>query len=243
MIALLAAELLKLRTLRLPWLLAGVATVCAGVIGGTYAHLARPQDHADLTDVARAPAQLVWFLVIVVAVLASAGEFQHRTSRAALLAAPRRGRLLVAKAAAAAAYGAAVTGLGAVVAVLSGLATTHADGPSLPVGPGSGWAAVVGTVAVGAVWAVVATGLGMLTRSTAVSVAAVLLWKFVGEGLLPVLLRRPGISAWTPAGAAGSLTGLQGHAMPAAAGGGLLLAYAAAVVGVAAAAFLVRDPV
>ena len=74
----------------------------------------------SLTNLATAAAAPLWFLAVVVAVLASAGEFQHRTIQPTLLQTPRRGRLLAAKTLVAAGYGAIITLLG----------TTSAGSPS-----------------------------------------------------------------------------------------------------------------
>jgi ABC-2 type transport system permease protein len=236
-----AAELLKLRTLRLPWVVGLLAVAFAAVIGiGNVAALEEGH-RLGVTELARAPGQLLWFLVIVVAVMASAGEFQHRTIRTTLLAEPRKAVVLAAKAGAAATYGLIVTALGLAVATASGLVTAQVTGTHVHADPLGRWPLVLGTVVVGAVWAVVATAIGVLTRSTAVTITVVLLWRFVGEGILPVVLRRPGLSSWTPSGAADSLTGMPGHGMSIAAGGGLLLVYTAAVTLVAAAVFVGRD--
>lgn len=87
-----------------------------------------------------------------------------------------------------------------------------------------------------------ATGLGMLTRSTATAIAAILLWRFVGEGVLPVVTRNPGLDGWTPSGAASALVGVGGHALPAAGAAALLTGYAVSVCAAAGLLFLRRDP-
>jgi hypothetical protein len=97
-------------------------------------------------------------------------------------------------------------------------------------------------VVVGALFAVLAGGLGMLTRSTALALTALLLWRFVGEGVLPIVLRRPGISDWTPTGVAQTLVGSEAQVGTVLASGALLLGYTALVMGAAGVAFLRRDP-
>jgi ABC-2 type transport system permease protein len=186
----------------------------------------------------------VWFLVIVLAVVASAGEFQHRTVRTSVLAVPRRGAGLAAKGAVAAAMGALLTVLGAAACLGGGLVTAVVSGTSLPVGSGADYASAAGSVALGSLWAVLATGLGMLTRSTAIAITAVLIWRFVAEGIIPIVTRNPGLSRWTPSGAGDAVVGLGGsNALPVAAAAALLLGYAAAVCGAAALRYLRSDPV
>jgi len=187
------------------------------------------------------PAQAMWFLAIVSAVLASAGEFQHRTIRTTLLAAPRRGRVLAAKSAVAAAYGGLLVLLGTAAAVAAGLITAAGSGVWFT-GSGVSWAHLAGTVAVGAVFAVLATGLGVITRSTAIAVGTVPLGRFVGEGILPALLRHDGVTRWTPNGTAGALNGIGDHPLAPWAAALWLSSYAVAMCGLAAALFLRRDP-
>jgi ABC-2 type transport system permease protein len=242
MTALLSTEALKLRTLRLTWIVAALAVALSATIGFAGVRIASDAgEPLRLAELAAAPAQAMWFLAIVMAVLASAHEFQHRTIRTTLLATPRRDRVLVAKSAVAAAYGGLLVMMGTACAVVAGLVTAAASGASF-IGGTVSWRHVAGAVAVGAVFAVLATGLGVLTRSTAAAIAAVLLWRFVGEGILPSLLRQDSLSRWTPNGTAGALVGLGAHPLPQWAAALVLVGYATAVCGVAALVLLRRDP-
>jgi ABC-2 type transport system permease protein len=239
--ALLAAEVLKLRTLRMTWVAAVLAVAVSALIGFAGVRISLDAgEEAPLTSLAAAPVQALWFLAIVVAVLASAGEFHHKTVRTTLLAEPRRGRVLAAKGTAAAAYGALLVLLGTASAVLAGLVTAAAEGTTLT--SGGSWGHVAAGVGVGAVFAVFATGLGVLTRSTAAAITAVLLWRFVGEGVLPAVLRADDVTRWTPNGAASGLVGLGADSLAPWAAGLVLAGYAAAIGGIAAVLFLRRDP-
>jgi len=243
MTALLSTEALKLRTLRMAWIVVALAVALSAVIGFAGVRIATDAgEPLRLAELASAPAQAMWFLAIVVAVLASAHEFQHRTIRTTLLVTPRRGRVLVAKSAVAAAYGGLLVLLGTAGAVVAGVVTAAGSGASFTGGSSASWGHVAGAVAVGAVFAVLATGLGVLTRSTAAAIAAVLLWRFVGEGVLPVVLRDDGLTRWTPSGTAGALVGLGANPLAPWAAALMLAGYATAVCGVAALLFLHRDP-
>jgi ABC-2 type transport system permease protein len=242
MTALLSTEALKLRTLRTTWLVAALAVAVSAVIGFAAVRISiGAHEPLHVAAIAGTPAQAMWFLAIVSAVLASAGEFQHRTIRSTLLAVPRRGRVLAAKSAVAGAYGGLLVLLGTAAAVVAGLITAAASGVSFT-GIGVSWGHLAGTVAVGAVFAVLATGLGVITRSTALAVGAVLLWRFVGEGILPALLHHDGMTRWTPNGTAGALIGIGDHPLAPWAAALLLSGYIAAIFGLAAALFLRRDP-
>jgi ABC-2 type transport system permease protein len=204
MTALLSTEALKLRTLRTTWIMTARAVAVGAAVGLAAVRISiGAGEPLRLAGLAGVPVQALWFLAIVSAVLASAGEFQHRTIRTTLLATPRRRRVLAAKSTVAAAYGGLLVLLGAAAAVAAGLITAAASGASFAE-TGLSWGHLAGTVAVGAVFAVLATGLGVLTRSTAIAVGAVLLWRFVGEGILPALLHHDSLTRWTPNGAAGA---------------------------------------
>ena len=242
MTALLSTETLKLRTLRMAWIVAALAVAVSATIGFAAVRISTDAgEPLRLTDLATAPAQAMWFLAIVSAVLASAGEFQHRTIRTTLLAVPQRWRVLVAKSTVAGAYGGLLVLLGTAAAVVAGVVTAAGSRASLTAG-GATSGHLAGTVAVGALFAVLATGLGVLTRSTAAAIAAVLLWRFVGEGILPAVLHHDGLTRWTPNGTAGALAGLGAHPLTPAAAGLLLAGYTAAISAIAAALFLRRDP-
>jgi len=242
MTALLSTETLKLRTLPTTWIVAALAVAASATIGFAAVRISiDAHEPLHVAALAGTPAQAMWFLAIVSAVLAGAGEFQHRTIRTTLLAAPRRGRVLAAKSAVAGAYGGLLVLLGTAAAVVAGLITAAASGVSFT-GSDVSWAHLAGTVAVGAVFAVLATGLGMITRSTALAVGAVLLWRFVGEGILPALLHHDGLTRWTPDGTAGALIGIGDHPLAPWAAALVLSSYAVAICGLAAALFLRRDP-
>ncbi len=242
MTALLATEALKLRTLRTTWILAALAVAVSAAIGVVAVRITiGAHEPLRVAALAGTPAQAMWFLAIVSAVLASAGEFQHRTIRTTLLASPRRSRVLVAKSAVAAAYGGLLVLLGTAAAVVAGLITAAGSGASFTQ-TGLSWAHLAGTIAVGAAFAVLATGLGVLTRSTAVAIGAVLLWRFVGEGVLPALLHHDSLTRWTPNGTAGALIGIGAHPLAPWAAALTLSGYTIAISAVAAGLFLRRDP-
>ena len=242
MTALLSTEALKLRTLRMSWIVAGLAVAVSAAAGIAAVRISIDAGMPlHLAVVAAAPAQALWFLAIVSAVLASAGEFQHRTIRTTLLAVPQRRRVLVAKSAVAGAYGGLLVLIGTAAAVVAGLIAAAASGVSFTRTIVS-WEHLAGTVAVGAVFAVLATGLGVLTRSTAVAISAVLLWRFVGEGILPALLHHDGVTRWTPNGTAAALIGIGDHPLAPWAAALLLSGYTAAICGLAAVLFRRLDP-
>ncbi len=240
---LVSAELLKLSTLRSPRWIVAVTVLLSGVIGSVGAGVTSGDGLiVSMADLARAPLQQAWFAVIVLAVLASAGEFQQGTIHTTLLAAPKRGRVLLAKALSAAIVGSVVVTAAVATSVAAGFVTALVAGAELSGGHASDLARVAAGIGLGGIWAIVATGLGVLTRSTALSLAVLLLWRFVGESLVPIVLRDPGAYAWTPSGAGDALVGLGSPLLPIAGAASLLVLYVAAICGAAAATFMWRDP-
>ena len=242
MTALLSSEALKLRTIRLFWIVVAVTIGLSGTIGFAAAKISADQGDPLSPPRCPAPAQASWFLCIVLAVVASAGEFQHRTIRTTLLASPRRSRVLVAKSLISSASGAMLVALGALTAVAAAWVTNAVLGESFAGGGGGSWWHVLGTVAVGAIWSTMAVGIGVLTRSIAIAIAAVLLWRFVGEGVLPVVVGGDEIDQWTPTSLADSVIGIGSTSVTPWAAGLALAAYTVGVCGLAAVLFLKRDP-
>jgi ABC-2 type transport system permease protein len=243
MSALLASEALKLRTIRLFWVVVTVTIALSAVLG--YAGVKISSDGGDpvsLVAVGAAPAQATWFLGIVLALVASAGEFQHRTIRTTLLASPRRSRVLAAKSIVASGHGALLVALGAATAVATAWATSALLGESLADSGGPSWWQVAGTIALGALWPVVAVSIGILTRSIAIAVSALLLWRFVGEGVLPVVIRVDDISSWTPTGLANTIVGAGASSLSPATAALVLAAYTIMLCAFAAVFFIHRDP-
>jgi len=237
------SELRKLTTLRLPWVLLSVAVLMSAVVGAVNVHELGDVTEVSYADVGLAATQPAWFLLVVAAVLAAAGEFQHRTVVTTLLSTPNRVSVLASKAAVATGFGAVLTTTAIATSVTSGAVTAAVDGLSIHAGGADEWWAVAGAVVVGGLWAVMASALGLLTRSTAVALTAVLLWKFVLEGLVPVVLRHPGFSDWTPSGAAAAVVGAHGAGPRPALGALVLIGYAFATCVAAGVTFVSRDPV
>jgi ABC-2 type transport system permease protein len=237
----LGAETLKLRTLLLPRLMIVLAALGTGFV--SFAVVRTDDDGAAASPHAMAAAagQPMWFLAVVVAVLATAGEFQHRTIHPTLLQVPRRGRLLVAKTVVAAAYGATITLVGTVCSVGMGLVSLKIDGQPIGAVDLGLLATIAEAVTIGAVWAVMAAGLGMLTRSTAIALVALLMWRFVLEGILPIATRHPDLPRWLPSGAADALLSGRAELLAPWAGGLLFAGYAAVVTLAAALLFIRRD--
>lgn len=160
---------------------------------------------SDLLGGVRGPAFLLGLVGIALGVLATASELRHGTMASTLVAAPRRGRLVVAKVVTVGAAVALTALVAEMVAVGLGAAVLRGAGVEGPLVTGDVLVTAAAVVGIGLLYAVAGVGLGLLVRDQTAAVAGALLWATVVENVLPVVLRRPGLSRWMPGGAARSL--------------------------------------
>jgi len=250
--ATLSAELRKLRATR--------TTAAAGlVVAGLSAAIAAanvalagkdqnpPLDADTVHHILRAPTVIVGFAMLVVGVLASAGEYRHNTVVPSLLAQPRRARLALSKLAAIGILAVLVSALSAVASSSTGwLLLSSRDAPATDLGPVPTGLVVLGGTAV--LYGMLGVGLGLLLRNQAVAMTVALVWYFVIEHVAPMVFSAPHAAKWLPGGAAdafsrlgdpasGSATGLVAPWL----GGGLLTAYAFGLAVLATAGLVRRD--
>ena len=148
-------------------------------------------------------------MLVVLAILATASEFNWGTMRLTFQAVPSRVPALLAKVAVVGAVGA---GLGLVVGFGSwGLATLVHPDADLALHSGAEWRSVLGQSLVFLLAAVAGVGVALLLRSVAFALTAVLVWTQVLEGLVVFI---PGagkhIYQWMPFHAADQFVGAGG---------------------------------
>ncbi|HSJ60621.1 MAG TPA: hypothetical protein VK895_05270 [Jiangellaceae bacterium] len=240
MTALISAELLKIRTTRLPAVTIAVVLLIAAALPVLYAAAAGSGDiealnPASLTDMMGLPAKVAGGGVLLIGLLLAAGEFRHRTVFTTRLAEPRPQRVLAAKLV-------AMTVTGLAVGVVLDLVTAGVGGAVLayhgeafePFARGFlGVALVVPLVL--ALHGVLGVAVGTLLRSTTAAVGVTLMWAFVVEGIVPVVFRTPEMATWLPRGAIQNLLSAQTTTqLPLVTAGALIVGYAAALVAAAA---------
>jgi ABC-2 type transport system permease protein len=235
--SLIAAELLKLRTTRMLAVCASVVVLFAAALpifsGAVAGHGGEPAlAAASLADFLRAPAQLTGGAVLLLGLLAAAGEYRHRTIFSARLEEPRTTRLLAAKLITLAAVGVVVGFAMDVVATVVGaivLARHHVAVE--PLAHGVPKLAVV-LPAVIALQGILGVAVGALLRNTAAAVGATLVWAFIIEGIMPIATGQPHLTNWLPSGAIREITSNHtpaGQLVPVAAAA-VLLGYAAVLI-------------
>jgi ABC-2 type transport system permease protein len=208
--SLVSAELLKLRHTRSAWIPLGAALAIAivavlantSMTGHGGAHLSP----AALPGLLRASGgQLIDGAVLLAWIVLAAGEFRHRTSVTTFLGQPRRLRVVSAKLAAAALTGAAVGLLAEALSAATSAAVLSAHHVPLDWSQPGVLGAVVAVPLLAALYGVLGAGLGLLLRNTAAALGLALMWAFVIEGILPMLIRAPGIVRWLPEAAANAV--------------------------------------
>jgi ABC-2 type transport system permease protein len=207
---LIRSEVLKLRTVRGPWLLlaAGPVLVIVGISGlivsGTSVHdptaQAKALSHVGLTSI----------FTLLFGIIAVAGEYRHRTITDTYLSTPARGHVVGAKLV----VYAALAALAGVVSTLVGLAVAAAwwadKGASFGWGDSAMWATIGGGIAWNAVFAAVGVSVGALIRNLVGAVAAALAWIALVEGVVGQLIGN--LARWLPF-YAGQALGAGGTAM------------------------------
>ena len=184
MLATLNAERIKLQSTRAPvWTALSVAVLSLGfaaIQAGGLPYSSLPPERAALgVSMFGVP------VLMILAALSVTNEFRTGMIRATFLATPRRGVVLTAKAAVAAAFSGVVTAvmmIGAIGLARSLLSSERAG--ELDLSGSEVWRAVGATSLYAALGAVLAVALGALLRHTAGVVAVLVLMPFVVEPLL-----------------------------------------------------------
>ena len=179
--------------------------------------------------------------MLVLGIIASGGEYRHKTIIPAMLITPRRGALIAAKATATATAGVMLSGLtfglglATVVAELSARGITY-----LPPGTARMFA---GTVIAATLFGLIGVALGYITRSTVAAVVGAVGWVLFAElAILGTLA--PHLAKWLITGSATALTNppvTGSGALTPAAAVAVLSAYAVVLLAIASPLVLRRD--
>jgi ABC-2 type transport system permease protein len=230
LIRLIRTEVLKLTSVRGPWLLLAVPPVF--VVAGISGLVASGGNLHDPSTQAKALAHvgLTSIFLLAFGILAVAGEYRHKTITDTYLSAPSRARVVGAKLLVYTVIGA----LSGVAASIVGIAVTAAwwadKGAHFGWGNTAMWTTIGGGIAWDAAFAAIGVGLGALIRSLVGAIAVALAWIAVVEGVVGELIGN--LARWLPFYAgqslgAGGASMLPQHLLPRWGGGVVLVGYAA----------------
>lgn len=196
MINILRSEWIKLRTVRMNLVLFIIAvafpvTVCVLV---TALQKKKDINTVDLAGLVTGTSVVTALLLGVVGAVSISSEFAHGTIRPTFAATPRRGRVLIAKAAVIAVFAAVAEALVVVFcfAVSSAIASSRGASISLGNEP-TARAGMIGVVVFAVIVSLLGYGLGMLLRITPVAVAVLILWPLVVENIIVAILSAAGV--------------------------------------------------
>jgi len=206
---LVATEILKLRTARSTrgFLLGGlaVAVLLGAATSATAgeeaaAALGSADNLANVLGVSALPG----VIMLILGILATAGEYQHHTITQTFLTTPVRGRVVAAKLAALALLGLPVAAAVMGAAVAGALPRLLLDADGLDVLNSAVAQTVAGNLLAAVLLGVVGVGVGGLLRNQLAGVILAVAWALIGEGILSVLLGQEAVR-WLPGGAAQSV--------------------------------------
>jgi hypothetical protein len=250
MSALIRAELLKLRTTRLPFvfalaisglaLLGTIATaLTAGRADAGTPPLETPEGVRNVFS-SGVGAATVWAMVL--GVIVASGEWRHRTVTQTFLLTPRRHRVVTAKLVAMLAVGTLYAVLTVAVTVVSALVTLRIKGVDAGVTEHGVPRALLGGALATVIYGIVGVGVGALVRNQVAAIIGSLIWDGVANTLLVQFL--PALGRWTPTGASSAMTGVSStdtDLLPMWAGALVLTAYAVVLAAAGTAMIERRD--
>ena len=199
MINLMRSEWIKVRTVRVNYVLGIIAAAFPIVIVGLVAALTSDEQSVadDLVGAVTGTMVLTSILLGVIGALNLTSEFSHNTIRATFAAAPQRTRVLLSKA--------IVTLLSTLIAAAIIEALTYLVGSLIlssrdadVVLDGSDKAALIGAVVLAGLLSMLGFGLGLLIRNSPATITLLILWPLLLESILQGVLGAAGVEEPTP---------------------------------------------
>ncbi|MEV0970705.1 ABC transporter permease [Microtetraspora glauca] len=252
MIGLVRAELLKLSTTRLWWVMLLVTLLLIGVNLAFFIGFAgNPQGGLPALDTPEW-VQFAWsagsgggIFVMILGVVMITSEFRYQTITGTFLTTPRRERVIAAKLFAGLIVGALFAVAVLIFTALVVIPTVMIAGGELSLGESRVPQISLGILASLALYTLFGIGLGALVRNQIAGIVGAVAWAYVIENIFLGVPALQVVGKWLPGGAARALmsidvdTGMDANMLPAW-GGALVLAGYAVVFAIVASATTVR---
>ncbi len=204
MIAVLRSEWIKLRTVRMNYVLVIIAIAFPLIISVLTVSLSKVREvnSEDLVGLITGTSVVTAMLLGVVAAVSIGGEFAHGTIRVTFAATPARGRVLIAKGIVTTLVSMVVEAVVVVLCYTICSAIANGRGASVSLSDSSGAKpAMVGVIVFAGIVSLLGYGLGMVIRNMATAVAVLILWPLLLENLIAGLLSVAGVDQpikWLP---------------------------------------------
>jgi len=245
MSALIAAELLKLRTVKTTWVLLA-ATIALSVLAIAGAIIAENSAASPDFESERGMRMILNMsstgvvVVLVLGVIISSGEYRQRTATETFLATPRRWRVIAAKLVVASAVGAAFGALATGAAIVAADRMYWILDYDFPFASADVWSIFGGAVLFAALFGGLGAATGSLVRNQVAGITGWLVWLAIVEHIAGQLV--PGLARWFPAAAGTALMRAPIDNLLSRPAAGLVLGlYAVAFMGVAIVSERYRD--
>lgn len=201
MINVLRAEWIKLRTVRMNWVLAIIALAFPLIITLLTSFFSGDDDDFDartLLEVLIGTGIVSTLLCGVIAAASITSEFGFGTIRPTFAAVPHRARVVLAKGIVGVLSGMLLLGIVVPIGVVAGQALAESQDAVINVrGVSTAVPALLGLVVLAGLMSLAGYGLGLLMRSSPMAIATLIVWPLIAEGLIAQLIAV--ISGWNPA--------------------------------------------
>ncbi|MFC0864492.1 ABC transporter permease [Sphaerimonospora cavernae] len=259
MTSLVKAELQKLFTTRLWWILLIVLLLLTGVFLGFFIGFAGVESDGvagiPATDDPKwaqlawtTGAQMSWIMVMILGVIMMTSEFRYQTITGTFLTTPRRSQVIVAKLVSGLVVGALYALAVLVFQALVVIPTVLISGGELSLSESHIPQISLGILVSTALYAVFGIGLGALVRNQIAGIVGAIVWTYIIESIFTAIPALQGVGKWLPSGAANALmsididTGLGvPHWLPAWGGALVLVGYGLLFAAIASATTVRRD--
>ncbi len=196
MTAVLRSEWIKLRTIRMNWVLIIIAVAFPLVVGILTTALQQQRDinAKDVVGLVSGTSTVTALLLGVIAATAITGEFGFGTIRPTFAATPHRSKVVGAKAIVSVVVGLAVEAV--VVILVYNVCALIASSRNRPISLSdvpAGVAPLLGVTVFAGIVSLLGYGLGLIIRNTPATVAVLLVWPLVVESLVAALLAAIGV--------------------------------------------------